>query len=72
MLNGPSKVKKVAFRVFGDLSRDFNAETSKNILSYHQMFFQVANSCVESKDETMTLNVLRVFWNSSFNNTVMQ
>ena len=62
----------MAFRILGDLSRDFNAKTVQNILHYHQTFFSIANNLLKDSNEQLIIQILRVLWNSSFNNKFMQ
>lgn len=70
--NGTFIQKKNILLSLGDLGRDFNAETTKNIIKYYQYFFPTIAQLLSSNNEVMILAAGRVLWNISYNNKNLQ
>ena len=54
-LSGPENYRRIAYRIIGDLSRDFNSKTTAFMLQNYKTFFDCCNKDMMNQNEQIIL-----------------
>jgi hypothetical protein len=54
-LSGPENYRRIAYRIIGDLSRDFNSKTTALMLQNYKTFFNYCNKDMMNENEQTIL-----------------